>query len=503
MQRLLTLLSIACLVAVGLAVTRPGRAATDVVITVRASSAEGTLATRLGTQFAWPGSLDRAAGSRGRFNALAPGLVRINATTDGVPGLPLVMPAGITKGDWNFANLDAIVNDVRAAGGLVVLDIAYAPQWMWDCSTGAIRDTTFAEFASYMARVVSYYSLGSFVAEDGTTITNPAGTANRIGYWEVWNEPDQRALGCPPGGNPNINTDQYVAMWNASVPAMLAVDPAIKLVGPATSSAMPISAPDFLGALLANAKHKPDVVSFHAYGGWHNAQTDRFFFDGDTGCCGIAGIERGLIAVQAAAPGIPIWITELNVNSDSAADDPTQRPWTAFGAAWGASAFGRLARHGVQAIFEFQFANPSLRQLSLIEIDTGRPLLPYWRDYYLARSFPAGSTLLSTSSSNPEVETFAARSPESNVVRVLVVNRQVDSDSATGGGGLPATVRVTLQDLPRVGSVTVRRMDAATPLDTGPELQSLPASDSVTVDFSGYGLALIEFVPEAVPAARR
>ena len=46
-------------------------------------------------------------------------------------------------------------------------------------------------------------------------------------------------------------------------------------------------------------------------------------------------------------------------------------------------------------------------------------------------------------------------------------------------------------------------MDAATPLDTGPELQSLPASDSVTVDFSGYGLALIEFVPEAVPAARR
>ena len=58
MQRLLMLLSIACLVLAGLAVTRPGRAATDVVVTVRASSAEGELATRLGTQFAWPGSLE-------------------------------------------------------------------------------------------------------------------------------------------------------------------------------------------------------------------------------------------------------------------------------------------------------------------------------------------------------------------------------------------------------------------------------------------------------------
>jgi len=503
MQRLLTFLSIACLVAAALAVTRPGRAATDVVITVRGSVAEGALTTRLGTQFAWPGSLDRAAATRGRFDGLAPALVRINATTDGVPGLPLVMPAGITKGDWSFGNLDAIVNDVRGAGGLVVLDIAYAPQWMWDCSAGAIRDTSFAEFATYMARVVSYYNLGSFIAEDGTTITNPAGTANRIGYWELWNEPDQRTLGCPPLGNPNITAEQYVAMWNASVSAMLAVDPAIKLVGPSTSSAMPSNVPDYLAALVAGATHKPDIVSFHAYGGWHNAQSDRFFFDGDVECCGIAGIERGLAAVQAEAPGVPIWITEFNVNSDSTGDDPTQRPWTAFGAAWGASAFGRLARHGVQAIFEFQFANPSLRQLSLIEIDSGRPLLSYWREYYLARFFPPGSTLLSATSSNPEVETLAARPPGSNVVRVLVVNRQVDSNVATGGPGLPATVRVTMQDLPRVSALTIRRIDAATPLETGPDVLSMQASNSVSVDFGGYGFALIEFVADPAPAARR
>jgi hypothetical protein len=503
MKRLLTLASIACLVLAGLVMTRSAPAASsDVVIGVHASASEGELVTRIGTQFAWPGALDRATESRGRFDGLAPPLVRINATTDGLPGLPLVMPAGVTRGDWNFGNLDAIVNDVRAEGGRVVLDIAYAPQWMWDCSTGIIRDATFAEFATYMTRVVSYYNVGSFVAEDGSTITNPAGTTNRIGYWELWNEPDQRTLGCPPGGNPNISPDQYVAMWNASVPAMLAVDPAIKLIGPATSSAVPNNVPDYVPALIANASRKPDVVSFHAYGGWHNSQSDRFLFDGDGGCCGIAGIERGLAQVRAEAPGIPVWITELNVNSAWSEDDPMQRPWTAFGVAWGASAFERLARQGVETIFEFQFAHPRLHQLSLIEIDTGRPLLPYWRDYYLARYFPPGSTLVSASSSNPEVVTLAARPPGSSDVRVLVVNRQVDGDTITGGAGLPASVRVTLEDVPQIVGVTVRQIDSATPLATGPDLQTMPAASSVGLNFSGYGLALIEFVTHPGATAR-
>jgi hypothetical protein len=500
MQRLLTLISVACLILSGLAVTTAPAASTDVIIGVRATSSEGQLATRIGTQFAWPGSLDQTPASRALFNGLAPPLVRINATTDGLPGLPLVMPAGVTQADWNFSNLDAIVNDVRGAGGQVVLDIAYAPQWMWDCSTGTIRDATFAEFAAYMGRMVSYYNVGSFVAENGSTITNPAGTTNRIGYWELWNEPDQRTLGCPPGGNPNIDPDQYVAMWNASVAAMLAVDPAIKLVGPATSSAVPSNVSGYLPALIANATRKPDAVSFHAYGGWDNAQSDRFLFDGDVGCCGIAGIERGLAQVQAEAPGIPVWITELNVNSAWSEDDPLQRPWTAFGVAWGASVFQRLARHGVGAIFEFQFAHPSLHQLSLIEIGTGQPLLPYWRDYYLARYFPPGSTLVSASSSNPEVETLAARPPGSSDVRVLVVNRQVDDTN--GGVGLPATVLVTVEDLPRIVEVNVRQIDSATPPATGPELQTIKSATSVSLEFSGYGIALVEFVTDPGAPAR-
>src|SRR5205085_11516436 len=137
-------------------------------------------------------------------------------------------------------------------GAQAVLDIFNAPEWMWDCTTGTIRDRSFGEFADYMAMLVAYYNTGSFVVEDGRTIINPAGVANRITYWELWNEPDLPPIACLPKGAPNISASQYVAMWNATVPKLLAVDPSIKLIGPATD------APDYISALMTDALRKPD-----------------------------------------------------------------------------------------------------------------------------------------------------------------------------------------------------------------------------------------------------
>src|SRR4029077_780064 len=155
-----------------------------VVVSVDATAEIGTIPTRLGTELVSPGVLDAASGTRGRFDALAPPLVRIDATTLGAAS---VLPAGRSKGSWSFTELDSIVNDVRGAGGQVLLTIAYAPEWMWDCPSGGIRDPSFGEFGAYMARLVGYFNVGSFVAEDGRRIVNPAGVANRITYWELWN----------------------------------------------------------------------------------------------------------------------------------------------------------------------------------------------------------------------------------------------------------------------------------------------------------------------------
>jgi hypothetical protein len=463
----------------------------DVAVAVRADEELGIARTQLATQFIWPGGLDRSTNARARLAALAPPIIRINVTTDGYPGLPLVMPAGLTKGDWDFSNLDSMVRDAHDAGGRVLITIAYAPAWMWDCATGTLRDPTFAEFGAYAARLVAYYNSGSFVAEDGREILNPTGTADRVTYWELWNEPEQRYAACPPSGG--LAPEEYVRMWNAVADAMLAVDPSIKLVGPTTGAPVTTRIPDYLPALIAGARHRPDAVSFHGYGGWLNAQTDRFLFDGDGACCGLAGIDRGVAQVRATAGETPIWTTELNVNAAWDGDDPAARPWTAYGAAWGASAFARFARAGVGTVYQFQFVHPKLSQFSMLDA-AGSPLLPYWRDYYLARYFPPGSVLLSATSSQSEIETLAARPPGSTNVRVLVVNRRVDSDSAIGGPGSPATVQVTVSNLAPAMGVTLRIVDATTPLASGPTLVSLAGGDTASVTLPGYGFALLEFV---------
>jgi hypothetical protein len=485
--------AIVCLTCVG-AVTAAKRAPpADIAVAVDAGRELGAIRTRLGTQFVWPGALDRASARTG-FNSLAPPLVRINATTVGYPDLPLVLPAGVRRGEWNFDNLDSIINDIRLGGGQVVLTVAYAPYWMWICPKGDIRDPSFAEFGAYMGRLVGYYNVGFFTAEDGRTIRNPAGTANRISYWELWNEPDLPTEACLNLGHPNISVPQYVTMWNAASASMLAVDPTIKLIGPATANAITRHIPDYLPSLMAGATRKPDIVSFHGYGGWMNSQSDDMLFAGDRSCCGLDTIERGVARVKERAPGTPIWVTEMNVNSAWDRDDPAARPWTAFGAAWGSSAFRLLALAGVDAVFQFKFVAPELRQFSLVDPSTGQPLLPYWRDFYLARYFPPGSAILGSSSPGADVDVLAARAPGSANIRVLLVNRRTNGSDVVGGAGVPGTVSVSIANVADITAVAARVLDASTPLETGPVARALPPANTATVSFSGFGAVLLEFV---------
>ena len=482
------------MLALSLLQTTPSAAA-GASVNVDAAAVAGTLNMQLGTQLIWPNMLDQAPGARPLFRALGESIVRINSTTDGCcwsGGPGPMLPAGKVKGSWDFSSLDQVVNDITAAGARPLLTISYAPEWMWNCATGAIADPSFAPFGDYMARLVGYYNKGSFIAEDGRTIANPKGVANRITYWELWNEPDLWTLGCPPGGNPNISVAQYVVMWNAAVPKMLAVDSTIKFVGPTTANAVTGHNPDYLPALMSGAQRKPDVVSFHGYGGWMNSQSDQFMFDGPG--AGLANIVSGLAQVKAWAPGIPVWITEINVSAESGAD-PARRPFNGYGAAWGASAFERLAKGGADRIFQYQFAHPAGANLSLVDAFSGQALLPYWRDYYLSRYFPPGTTLLSSSSSLGGVEVLAGRAPGSSNVHVLIANRQLDPGTTVGGAGLPATVQVSVQGLGTVTKVTELRLDNSTSAASGPVATTLGASGNVSVSFPGYGASLLEFVP--------
>jgi len=403
-------LTLVASIAASWSITQPAAAASTATLSVDAATVTGTVNTTLSTQIVWP-TISGTPNAQARLNTLAPQMVRIHAGTDGgfdnvvlpfnVAGK--VLEGGGTKQPWDFAMMDSMVNSVKAAGTIPVMNVRYAPDPMYTCTgnfgdPGTLRDQTYGVFSDYMANLVRYYNLGSFTMPQGGTKTNPAGTANRITWWEIWNEPDYPWENpCTGDGtNPIVNPTQYVALWNATAAKMKAVDPTIKLVGPAPSNHPSLvsgtlhDSTDYVPRLLANSTIKPDAISFHGYGGWDNTQGDRLLFDGNGGG-GIKADIDGLADIKSwiaqYAPGTPVWLTETNVSADPGLD-PAQRAWNQFSAAWGASLFRAMVLGGLSVIHQFQFLES--KQLGLIDDTTGTPLLPYWRDYYLSRYFPVG-----------------------------------------------------------------------------------------------------------------
>jgi hypothetical protein len=476
-------------------------AATAATVTVNAGATQGVSKATLSTQLIYHGILEQTPNGLANLKALHEPLIRIHAGTDAVySGYGPELPEGVKQGSWSFAELNSMVNDVDAAGTTPILNVRYAPDWMWTCRTpfdggsagqGGLRDRTYKTFASYMARLVSYYNRGKMTTESGAVITNPAGTTRRIPYWELWNEPDlANEDPCHTANwDPPFTPSSYVQMWNVVAPAMRAVDSTIKLIGPTVANPDEQGyAPgdDYLGALATTGLPRPSVLSFHAYGYWDNTATDKVIWDGDgAGCCGgIPELAFGLKDLHARFPAVPVYVTEDNVNADWG-DDPSARPWTAFGAAWGASYFRALVLGGAALAHQYAFVN-SL-QFGLVNPSTGAKLLPWWRDQLLVRAFPAGSTIVSATSSVSGIEALAVKRPNGTLA-VLVIDRQVNGSTTKGGPGVAATV--TVKGLS--GSLTVRQIDKTTSAATGPVARTLGAVGSTTLTFPGYGMAVIE-----------
>ena len=120
-------------------------------------------------------------------------------------------------------------------------------------------------------------------------------------------------------------------MWNKVVPAMLAVDPSLRFVGPGTAGGQFGSRSavgnEYITRLMDGATVKPYAISFHGYGYWDNTVSDKWILDGDnTGAGGIPDFVGTAQRVHNLYPTGPIWITEINVNADWG-EDTNNRPW--------------------------------------------------------------------------------------------------------------------------------------------------------------------------------
>jgi hypothetical protein len=489
------------------------RAATSSTITVT-NTAIGTTQTQLSTNIVtWASDMTQIPNGQATLNAMHLPLVRLHVGDDGGSAM-----SEINQGSWDMTTMNTMVNDVFATGQQPLLNIKFAPDWMWTCypnsvgingaqGVGTVKDLTFQTFAQYMARLASYYNKGSLTEENGTVLVNPAGTTHKITYWELWNEPDLNIeTPCAPADGLGITYQQYTTMWNAVTAAMLAVDPTIKFIGPAGAGAQfgstSSTGNQYIDYLMANSTVKPYAISFHAYGYWANGIPDKYYFDGDgsDGGGGITDILAGAQGIRNIYPTYPVWITEVNVNSDWGASGQNNDELTA---AWWGEIMQSMVPLNMGIINQFDYTGSSIsglidgEGLNNSSYPTGKPMISYYILQQIDKAFPQGSTLLQSSSAQAGILSLAARKPD-GTVSVMIVNRELASStvqSSCGTGGVAATVTVDLSAL-NPSSITntqidKNNVDCSTWYGIAPTTQNLSIVQPVTITFPGYGIAIL------------
>jgi len=444
----------------------------------------GHLALAMSTSFQ-PGSYDvndfqAYPGAVTPLAPLKPQHIRIQSGTDGNPQT--------SPTTWDFTDLDVATQPVLTVGDhSPEMQLGQAPSFMYD-KNGHLIDTTFQQFAAYAAQMVRYYNTGGFTAGDGK---HASPGSYPITWWGIFNEPNIS----------NLTDAQYPALYNATVPAMQAVDPSLRFVaGEVTGDQFTIQ--NYLPGALNGIKARVDVVAIHLYSVCNQASNDASIM---TLVPIFAQSVQGANAAAAVNPvtaPAPIWVTENNVNADfnlgngvSACNgnafvtDP--RGSSPFFAGWRPYVFSQVGRAGAQALYQWSFFGDT--QFGEFNRTTGALQLSYWVDYWLARLFPSppGASILQTSNSDTtDVEILAVRNADSSAV-VMVDNHAVASLHDNNGHGAPVAVSLDLSALGSFHSAQLITIDASTDPTTGPTPTSATPTAQMTVSLVGYGVAFV------------
>jgi hypothetical protein len=439
------------------------------------------------------------------MNALGSQHIRMQSVSQGVA---MSTNTG-TASDWNFTILDQTVQPILAsADHSPEFQIATAPAWM--CFSNGQLDVTnhVHDFAAYAANLVRYYNKGGF---DWGGVHFQSPSSYPITYWGIFNEPN---------GN-GITASQYVTIYNTVVPAMLAVDPTIKLsaieysdygLGTGDGGDPITYLPNFVAPANAGGVNtQVNLLSTHFYSTCNQSDTDTTIMNTVTGFAANVSYFYKEIQARPDLGNIPVWVTENNVNADFAASNgmstcnPNQvfvddhRGTSAFFAAWRPYVFSQLGKVGNQALYHWAYDGDQ----QYGEVDTnGNTYLSYWVDEALATiyrstpSAPGPNILTLTATDTSTVETLATEN-SGGVVTVMIVDRAVASPSDNNGNGLPRTVIVDASGLGQgsFGSASLLTIDAATSVASAPMAVSVTPAPRMTITLPGYGVAWLQFTP--------
>ena len=360
--------------------------------------------------------------------------------------------------------------------------IAQAPVFLNNSSGQFIvNSANLAVFASYAANLVRYYNTGGFTW-GGQHFQSASST--HITQWAIFNEPNLNG----------ISASQYVQIYNALVPAMLAVDPTLKFsalelsggyYGQATAYMPTLVQPAASGGLAAQV----NVLTTHFYSSCNQTDTDTAVFATVAQFTSDITYMRNELKLRADLASLPIWVTENNVNADFqqptgySTCHPSQifvadaRGTSAFFAAWRPYVFSQIGKAGSQALYHFLFEGSN--QYGEVSSTTDAPALSYWVDYWLERTFPVVATntpssILTTTNTEakPDIEVLATRNADRSV-SLLITDFAIASATDNNAAGLPRTVSVNIADLGAFTSATMVQLTGRNPDCIGPHADDL------------------------------
>jgi len=317
------------------------------------------------------------------LTTLGPQHIRIQGISEAVPMRANSSPQQPT--DWDFTMLDAVVQPIlSAADHSPEFQVAVAPSFMNDSSGHLDIANHLGDFVQYSANLVRYYNTGGF-AWGGKHFQSAS--PYKITWWGIFNEYNINGL----------TPAQYVQLYNAVVPAMLAVDPTIRF------SALELSdydyqngdprnnLPTFLAPANQGGVNAPvSILSTHFYSSCNQKDTDTQLFNSVASFTNDVSYFYQELKLRPDLANVPVWVTENNVNADysnaqgNSTCNPSQkfvadqRGTSAFFAAWRPYVFSQLGKVGNQALYHWDF--DADQQYGEVDFNTAKTYLSYWVD---------------------------------------------------------------------------------------------------------------------------
>lgn len=376
---------------------------------------------------------------------------------------------------WDFSLIDPMTKNFFAAtaGHPVVMNFSTIPAWLfktdqpveypadpnqvnWHYTKGTeLRDPSGKELGAYYARLVSWYTNGGFIDENG--VRHESGYHYKIPVWEVLNEPEAEHKTSP---------EQYTARYDAIVSSIRKVSPETKFMGLAVGEVR--VTPEYFEFFLNHNNHRPgiplDFISYHFYAGMAAGETldtwQYTFFDQ------VDGFLHSVQYVEAIRKKLsPQTKTDLDeLGAIVPLDHPPEAYWNLCGSLY-AYLYIELSRMQIDIVGESQLvAFPTqFPSVTMMDWRTNRPNARYWVLKLIKDSFHVGDRLVETSIQSRDVA--AQGFVTSDGRKLLLANKR------------NRAVDVKLPEPERASALTV---DAAT--GTGPARSVKPQDGKIRLE---------------------